>query len=151
MKTFNIDQRWIAQEGDILAFGSTELEAMLAVRNPQAEEYEPLVIRLESNEWELIVGLVSSLEKLEEVIIDASVITPASFNQGSALYATLSPAGRKYGTWSIMRQSSRNAANWEIIMPDVGSVETANRLVSILNSQNINVGSRLVAPSNGNV
>lgn len=154
MQTFNLGSLWLAHEGDFIAFGNSEEQVKTAAQNPNSFINEGLVLRFTSEEWKLIAAYAQTLDLIvpqtdwandgdekrpgEAVSLERTV-TPADLAD-NGLYAVLSPAGRKYGTWAVIKQSARDSSSWDIVMPDVGSAQTAKRLVSIMNSQGTQVG-----------
>ena len=160
MQTFNLNDMWFAHQGEFVAFGISEDQVKNAIENPNSVMNENLVIHFSPEEWDILAAYAQSIDRIvnpvglgndgeekrpgEAAPLERTV-TPASLNPANATYAVLSPAGRKYGTWAIMRQSTLTETNWDIIMPDVGSAETAKRIVAILNAQGADVGSKLVA------
>ena len=166
LHTFQLGDMWIAKEGNFVAFGTDEHQVVTAVKNPSDITNDDLLVNFSKEEWEILSSFVLHLNAEEiqkaftsniifegeeaprvgEAVSGDRMVTPATLDPRNAKYAVLSPAGRKYGTWAIMRQSTRNTDNWDIVMPDVGSAETAKRLVAMLNAQGADVGSKLVAP-----
>ena len=165
LHTFQLGDRWIAKEGDFIAFGVDEHQVVTAVKNPNAEGNDDLIVMFSVEEWEILSTFVLHLNadeiqkavtsnvvfegeeapRVGEAVSGDRMVTPAVMDPRNAKYAVLSPVGRKYGTWAIMRQSTRTDTNWDIMMPDVGSAETAKRIVAILNAQGADVGPKLVA------
>ena len=160
MQTFNLNDMWFAHQGEFVAFGISEDQVKNAIENPNSVMNENLVIHFSPEEWDLLAAYAQSIDRVvpqTDLVNDGEekrpgeaaplerTVTPASLNPANATYAVLSPAGRKYGTWAIMRQSTRTDTNWDIMMPDVGSAETAKRIVAILNAQGADVGPKLVA------
>lgn len=154
MQTFNLGDLWLAHEGEFVAFGTTEDQAKNAAQNPNSFLSEGLILRFEQEEWNLIAAYAQSLDRIVPITDWANdgdekrpgeaaslerTVTPADLAD-NGLYAVLSPAGRKYGTWAVIKQSARDSSSWDIVMPDVGSAQTAKRLVSIMNSQGTQVG-----------
>lgn len=160
MQTFNLNDMWFAHQGEFVAFGISEDQVKNAIENPNSVMNENLVIHFSPEEWDILAAYAQSIDRIvnpvdlgndgeekrpgEAAPLERTV-TPASLNPANATYAVLSPVGRKYGTWAIMRQSTRTDTNWDIMMPDVGSAETAKRIVAILNAQGADIGPNLVA------
>ena len=160
MQTFNLNDMWFAHQGEFVAFGISEDQVKNAIENPNSVMNENLVIHFSPEEWGILAAYAQSIDRVvnpvdlgndgeekrpgEAAPLERTV-TPASLNPANATYAVLSPVGRKYGTWAIMRQSTRTDTNWDIMMPDVGSAETAKRIVAILNAQGADIGPNLVA------
>lgn len=165
MQTFNLNDMWFAHQGEFVAFGISEDQVKSAIENPNSVMNENLVIHFSPEEWEILSTFVLHLNadeiqkaftsnvvfegeeapRVGEAVSGDRMVTPAVMDPRNAKYAVLSPVGRKYGTWAIMRQSTRTDTNWDIMMPDVGSAETAKRIVAILNAQGADVGPKLVA------
>ena len=170
LHTFQLGDMWIAKQDNFVAFGTYEHQVVTAVKNPQDSSNDDLIVNFSKEEWEILSYFVLHLNADEiqkaftsnvtfegeeaprvgeavsgEAVSGDRMVTPAILDPRNATYAVLSPVGRKYGTWAIMRQSTRTETNWEIVMPDVGSAETARRLVAMLNAQGADVGSKLVA------
>ncbi len=165
LHTFQLGDMWIAKQDNFVAFGNDEHQVVTAVKNPSDVTNDDLLVNFSTEEWEILSTFILHLNAEEiqkaftsnvifegeeaprvgEAVSGDRMVTPSALDPRNAKYAVLSPVGRKYGTWAIMRQSTRNTDNWDIVMPDVGSSETAKRLVGMLNSQGADVGSKLVA------
>lgn len=163
--TFQLGENWLAHSGEFVAFGRSKPDVEAAVTHPNNPANEEFIVMFSESEWRILVAYAQSIDRIVpqtdfasnilfegeeaprvgEAVSGDRMFTPAALDPRNAKYAVLSPAGRKYGTWAIMRKSTRTETNWYIVMPDVGSAETARRLVAMLNAQGVDVGSKLVA------
>lgn len=153
--TFQFGDRWLAHSGQFVAFGKSKSDVEAAVTHPNDPANEEFIVMFSEDEWRILAAYAQSIDRIVpqseftsnvvfegeeaprvvgEAVAGDRMVTPSALDPRNASYAILSPAGRKYGTWSIMRQSNRSSENWDIVMPDVGSAETAKRLVSMLNA-----------------
>lgn len=141
VSTFEFAGMWLAKDGNFIAFGNTLDAVIAAVNDPNS--HEELIVHFSEDEYRILSEFVIAQEGRRPTNGDPLANIPLPSDPTAGVYSVLSPAGRRYGTWSIMKQSTRNKNTWDTVMPDVGSRETAERLVGLLNSQGPSQGPAL--------
>lgn len=121
---------WVVRNGGGLGFGKTKAEAWEHVLHGNQSH-------ITGYEMDALIDWAQSLDRVFPSYEGAG---PKEGDEGPApakhQYAAVSPQGISGGTWTIIRNSVQYPTLFDIVMPDVGSQQTAMQLLEVLNNNN---------------